>query len=152
VRRESTWLRSVGLEPTVFCGGGWYIDERVAGAAADLGYVDCTATAFRPAYLAKAEPHLSLSRPCWLDLTGGRRLLEVPTTHSLGMLIRALLAKGKLRQPLVHAYFHDTDLLDRGRAAALHAALVLLARRRVPADLDQVSKQARAEDLPVFRL
>jgi hypothetical protein len=152
VRREGEWLRSVGLKPTLFCAGGWYFDERVAEAASDLGYVDCSATAFRPTFLATDEPHLSLNRPCWLEVSTGRRLLELPTTHSLGMLIRSLLPNGNLSQPLVHVYFHDTDLLDRRRAAALHAALVMLARRRAPADLDRVSNQARADDLPVCRL
>jgi hypothetical protein len=152
VRREGAWLRNAGLEPTLFCGGGWYVDDRVAEAAADLGYVDCTATAFRPAYLAEGEPYLSLSRPCWLELSAGQRLLELPTTHSLGMLMRALLPNGQLDQPLVHVYFHDTDLLDRRRAAGLRASLGVLALRRTPADLDRVATEARAEDLPVCRL
>jgi hypothetical protein len=152
VRREGEWLRSAGLEPTLFCGGGWYVDKRVAEAAADLGYVDCTATAFRPTYLSEAEANLRLSQPCWLDLTGGRRLLELPTTHSLGMLLRALRPRGDLSQPLVHVYFHDTDLLQRRRAVALYGALVLLARRRAPADLDLVARRACAEDLPICQL
>jgi hypothetical protein len=42
VREQGSWLRSVGLEATLFCGGGWYFDERVADAVADLGYADCT--------------------------------------------------------------------------------------------------------------
>src|SRR5262249_9743956 len=44
VRDEAAWLRREGLEPRFFCGGGWYMDESVAAALADLGYVDCTAT------------------------------------------------------------------------------------------------------------
>ena len=36
----------------------------------------------------------------------------------------------------MHAYFHDTDLLDRKRRAALRVALGLLARRREATDLD----------------
>ena len=88
VREQGSWLRSVGLEATLFCGGGWYFDEGVADAVADLGYADCTATAFRPAYLADDAPHLQLAEPAWLELAGGRRLLELPTTHSIGMLAR----------------------------------------------------------------
>jgi hypothetical protein len=34
----------------------------------------------------------------------------------------------------VHAYFHDYDLLDGKRRAALVAALRVLGRRRPPAD------------------
>ncbi len=37
--------------PTLFAGGGWYWDAGVGEAVAELGYADCTATAFRPPYL-----------------------------------------------------------------------------------------------------
>ena len=33
VRREALWMREQGLEPRLFCGGGWYIDEGVAAVA-----------------------------------------------------------------------------------------------------------------------
>lgn len=151
VRREGAWLREAGLEPTLFCGGGWYIDAGVAAAAADLGYADCTATAFRPRYLPAGARWLGLERPCWVELPTGERLLELPTTHSLGMMARAAAQPGALRDPLVHLYFHDTDLLDRRRAGALRVALALLARRRRPADLDRVAADARADDLAVCR-
>ena len=49
LRREGEWLREQGLKPRFFCGGGWYTDADVMSAVADLGYVDCTATAWRPA-------------------------------------------------------------------------------------------------------
>src|SRR5438552_2519810 len=84
VRREGTWLREAGLEPTLFCGGGWYSDEDVAEAVAELGYADCTATAFRPPYLADGAPRLRLDRPARLELPSGRLLLELPSTHSIG--------------------------------------------------------------------
>jgi hypothetical protein len=151
VRREGSWLREAGLEPTVFCGGGWYLDEAVAGAVAALGYADCTATAFRLRYLSESERRLEAAEPCHLELHDGRRLLELPTTHSLGMLSRAALRPDTLREPLVHVYFHDTDLLDRRRAAALRLALALLARRRAPSDLDAAIRRARAQELPVRR-
>jgi hypothetical protein len=152
VRREGAWLRDVGLRPTLFCGGGWYVDEETAAAVAELGYADCTATAFRPAYLAATQPHLSATRPCWLELRSGGRLLELPTTHSLGMLARELVRRRSLDEPLVHVYFHDTDLLDRARVQAVRASLALLARRRAPTDLDRVAAEVRAQDLPVCRL
>jgi hypothetical protein len=135
VRREAAWLRSHGLEPLFFCGGAWYLDPDVADTLAELGYADCTATAFRPAYLPAGAPRVSLSEPAWLRLPGGRRLLELPTTHSLGMLARAVVRPRALREPVVHAYFHDTDLLDPNRRAALVLALRLLGRRRRPTDL-----------------
>ena len=47
--------------------------------------------------------------------TGGE-LLELPTTHSLGMAARAALSRRGSAEPVVHVYFHDTDLLDRRRA------------------------------------
>jgi hypothetical protein len=152
VRREAGWLRESGLRPTVFCGGGWYLDEAVAAIVAEVGYADCTATAFRPSYLAEDAPSATISDPCWLELPGGLRLLELPTTHSLGMLVRALGRRRALVEPLVHVYFHDTDFVDRRRWTALELALRFLARRRVPADLDRVASEAREADLAVRRV
>jgi hypothetical protein len=135
VREEAAWLRREGLEPRFFCGGGWYMDESVAAALADLGYVDCTATAFRPEYLAEGAPRIGLDAPAWLRL-GERRLLELPSTHSLGMAARAAASSLPAH---VHVYFHDTDLLDSRRRVALRAGLALLGRRRTPLDLDQLA-------------
>ena len=84
VRREGAWLREQGLQPGFFCGGGWYTDAGVMAAAADLGYVDCTATAWRPSYLPPGEPRAELAQPAWVRLDDGRLILELPTTHSLG--------------------------------------------------------------------
>jgi hypothetical protein len=139
VREEGAWLRKQGLAPTHFCGGGWYMDERVAGALAELGYADCTATAFRPSYLAPDAPRLELDRPAWLTLGNGR-LLELPTTHSLGLAARAALSRNL--PDAVHVYFHDTDLLSHRRRLALVAALELLGRRRPVLDLEQLAVAA----------
>ena len=139
VREEGAWLREQGLRPTLFCGGGWFVDATVAAAAASLGYADCTATSFRPSYLPAGAPRAGLAAPTWLELDGGR-LLELPTTHSIGMLLRSALDPRALREQVVHAYFHDTDLLDRRRALALRAGLALLARRRTPTDLDLLAR------------
>jgi hypothetical protein len=128
VRREGERLRAEGLDVTLFCGGGWYMDEEVAEAVAALGYLDLTATSFRPSYLTAGAPRLSLGEPALLALPSGTRLAELPSTHSLGMLARGVL--GRLGAPLVHVYFHDTDLLDWRRSLALVAALVALGRRR----------------------
>jgi hypothetical protein len=146
VRREGAWLREVGLRPTLFCGGGWYADADVAEAAAELGYADCTATAFDPPYLAADAPRLRLAAPTRLVLPSGRRLLELPSTHSIGMLVRLL--PRCLDAPLVHVYFHDTDLLDRRRSLALRAGLRLLALRRTPSDLDAVAAAVAADEVP----
>jgi len=143
VREQGRWLRSVGLEARFFCGGGWYLDAAVAEAVAELGYTDCTATAFRPEYLAPDAPHVELHEPAWLELRGGRRLLELPTTHSIGMLARGLL--GPFRPQVVHAYFHDTDLLDRRRYAALRVGLAFLALKRTAVDLDELQRGLRPE-------
>jgi len=118
VRREGAWLREQGLRPTLFCGGGWYTDDGVRAAAAELGYADCTSREGAP-----------------------RRdgdLVELPTTRSVGQLARGVL--GRLDEPVVHAYFHDYDLLDARRRVALVWALRLLARRREPTDLDVLRK------------
>jgi hypothetical protein len=139
VRSEAAWLRDHGFEPRLFCAGGWYMDGALAAALAELGYADCSATAFRPSYLAPGTPRLALAEPAWLRVDGGARLLELPSTHSLGMSARAALT------PLprhVHVYFHDTDLLSRPRRLALQAALALLGRRRRPIDLEQLRSLA----------
>jgi hypothetical protein len=129
VRREVEWLRERGLEPELFAGGGWYMDDDVADALAELGLVDCTGTAFTPSYLAPDAPRLAAAQPTTLELPSGRRLAEVPATHSLGMLARAVTSP---LPPVVHAYFHDTDLLDRKRGVALGLALRALRFRRSP--------------------
>ena len=139
VREQVGWLAERGLLPRLFVGGGWYMDEPVAAALADLGLADCTATAFAPSYLEPGAPRLSLGEPTSLRV-GGLPLLELPATHSLGMAARAAL--GRLPR-YVHVYFHDTDLLDAGRRRALVWALRLIGRRRPQARLDRV--QAGAE-------
>jgi hypothetical protein len=107
VRREAEWMRERGLEPAFFCGGGWYADDDVRATVAELGLVDCTPR----------------------DGAPGPGVL--PTTHSVGRLARAVL------RPLpvyVHAYFHDYDLLDTKRRAALTTSLRVLGRRSHPGD------------------
>ena len=138
MRREGAWLRAQGLEPRFFCGGGWYTDRDVMGAVAELGYADATATAWRPSYLPPDAPRAALAQPAWVALGDGRRVLELPTTHSLGAAARALL--GSL-PPVVHVHFHDYELLDGRRRAALTATLALLARRRQPAGLDALTAE-----------
>ena len=124
------------------------VAEQVAAVLAERGFADCTATAFRPAYLPAGASRLHLGEPAYVELSGGRRLLELPTTHSLGMLARAVAAR--LPEPLVHAYFHDTDLLDRARRTALTAALTLLGRRRTPTDLAAVQRGLTPEKTMSF--
>jgi len=138
VRHEGGWLREQGLEPRLFCGGGWYIDEQVLAAAADLGYRDCTATAWRPSYLPAGSPRAALAQPAWVRLGDGRSVLELPTTHSLGAAARALA--GPLPR-VVHVHFHDYELLEAKRRAALVAVLGVLARRRRPVRLDELTAE-----------
>lgn len=140
VRREGEWMSTSGLAPTLFCAGGWYVDEGVAEAVADLGLVDCSATAFRPGYLGVEEPRLQLEAPARIVLPSGKRLLELPSTHSLGMAARGSL--GRLGRNVVHVYFHDTDLLSPSRRAALVGALRVLGRRRHALDLDELADVA----------
>src|SRR5438128_4536695 len=138
VRQQAEWLRARGLDVSLFCGGGWYMDETVAETLADLDFADCTATAFRPRYLAADAPRLGARHPCYVELASGRKLLELPTTHSIGMLARGLL--GPFFGPVVHAYFHDTDLLDQKRRAALRFGLAFLAAKRSRTDLDRLQR------------
>jgi hypothetical protein len=137
VREQVGWLHERGLRPRLFAGGGWYLDERVASALAELGLADCTATAFRPSYLAPDAPRLALAEPVRLRV-GGAHLLELPATHSLGMAARAVL---RGLPDYVHLYFHDTDLLDRKRARALEWTLRILGRRRRPERLDRLEAE-----------
>ncbi len=108
VREEGVWLRESGLAPTLFCGGGWYMDEAVAETVASLGYTDCTS---------------SRGGPCLVRLRNGALLGELPTTHSIGALARNAPRR---HPPFLHAYFHDYDLLDRKRRYALLVSLSLL--------------------------
>jgi hypothetical protein len=107
VRDEAAWLRERGLAPRWFCGGGWYTDDAVREAVRELGLIDCT------------------------ERGGAPKTGVLPTTHSLGQLARAVL--GPLPE-YVHAYFHDYDLLDRQRRAALVMSLKVLGRRSRRAD------------------
>jgi hypothetical protein len=148
VRKQGEWLHSRDLDVQFFCGGGWYLDASVADAVAELGYTDCTATAFRPDYLEPGAAHVQVQEPTWLELPSGRRLLELPTTHSIGMLARGLL--GPFRRQVVHAYFHDTDLLDRRRRIALRVGLAFLGLKRVPSDLEELQRGLRPEKTMSF--
>jgi hypothetical protein len=149
VRAEADWLREHELQPRVWCGGGWYIDEDVAETIAGLGYADCSATAFRPSYLRARAPRLSLAEPAWIRLRRDR-FLELPSTHSLGKAARA--AFGPL-PGYVHVYFHDTDLLDFRRRLALVGTLAVLGRRRAPTDLERVAAEVAldAPEVPFSR-
>ena len=153
VRAALATLAGHGLAPRFFCGGNWYLDERVAGVLAAAGLADCTATAFTPRHLPAGAVRLALATPAWLRIAapGGAgpvpgvpgvpappaRLLELPTTHSLGMTARAALSPAAPRT--LHCYFHDTDLVVPSRARALAVALAVLGRRRRPLDLDELA-------------
>ena len=138
VLEEGRRLRELGLAPKAFCGGGWYTDTAVAEACAELGYVDCTPRASRPSYLAPDERWASLATPASIGLPSGASLLAIPTTHSLGDLARALA--GRALPAFVHAYFHDTDLVDGRRRGLLEVLLRVLARRARPTDLDALAR------------
>jgi hypothetical protein len=138
VRAEAEWLRGHGLEPRFFCGGGWYLDAPLARTLAELGYVDCTATTFRQPYLADGAPRLQLAGPARVTLPSGTTLLELPATHSLGMLARGVL---RLRG-LVHVHFHDWELVDRRRALALELLLRALRLRRTPLTVAELARKA----------
>ena len=140
VLAEGARMRELGLAPTLFCGGGWYTDDEVVEACAELGYVDCTPRARRPPYLREGERWASLAGQAVVELPSGRTLTAIPTTHSLGDLARALPRRDL--PELVHVYFHDTDLLDARRRALLRVALPALARRARVTDLDTLATRS----------
>jgi hypothetical protein len=144
VLAEGRRLRELGLAPTVFCGGGWYTDAEVAEACAELGYVDCTARRERPGYLPPGAAWATLASPARVRLPSSRRLLAVPTTHSLGGLARSLMRRAAL-PIVVHAYLHDTDLLDFRRRAVLPLLLGLLRGRSLVSDLDALAASIESE-------
>ena len=139
VRAEAEWLRSHGLAPRYFCGGGWYLDAPVAETLATLGYVDCTATTL-PAGIPRVDaPRLQLDGPRTLRLPSGAQLLELPATHSLGMLARGLASLPRARaRPLPR--------LGARRPAARDALDVRAARccgcRRRPIEVDELARHA----------
>ncbi|HEY2326981.1 MAG TPA: hypothetical protein VGH52_05795 [Gaiellaceae bacterium] len=142
VREQADWLRANELMPRYFCGGGWYVDEALAETLAQHGYVDCTATTFQQSYLAADAPRLQLDGPRRLLLGSGATLLELPATHSLGMLGRGL---ARLRGP-VHVHFHDWELAEPRRALAIPVLLRMLRVLRKPLDIDELAE--RAADAP----
>jgi hypothetical protein len=133
VRAEGQRLRSLGLRPLLFCGGGWYTDAAVAEACAALGYVDCTPRSERPAYLDDGAAWAELDAPARVRLPSGGMLAALPTTRSLGSLGRSVWTRRGPTEPVVHVYFHDTDLVDARRRVLLRTLLAILARRRRPA-------------------
>ena len=141
VRREAAWLAEHGIESTLFCGGGWYTDGAVATACAELGYVDCTPRARRPPYLDGAAAWAELDEPRRIAIDG-HVLCAVPTTHGAGDLARALVRPGLPDR--VHAYFHDTDLVEQRRRALIVGSLTVLGRRRPATTLDEVAAGACA--------
>ena len=145
VRREGAWLAERGITPTLYCGGGWYTDRGVAAACAELGYADCTPRVARPSYLPEGAAWAELDGPARLELDGST-LCAVPTSHGAGDLARVLVRPGLA--PRVHAYFHDTDLVQPRRRALIVAALAVLGRRRPATDLDAIASATR-EDAPV---
>jgi hypothetical protein len=140
VRGEAEWLREHGISPRFFCGGGWYLDVPLAETLAGLDYVDCTATTFRQSYLDEKAPRLQLDGPAAVSLPSGASLLELPATHSLGMLARDLVTINGL----VHLHFHDWELVDRRRSAALGVLLRALRLRRRPLTIEQLAERASA--------
>jgi hypothetical protein len=140
VRREGAWLVAREVRPTLFCGGGWYTDRSVAGACAELGYADCTPRVVRPPYLPDGAAWAQLEAPARVEVDGAS-LCAVPTSHGAGDLARALARPGLPDR--VHAYFHDTDLVEPRRRALIVAALALLGRRRPATDLDVVASATR---------
>jgi hypothetical protein len=146
VRREGAWLREHDLAPKLYCGGGWYTDASVAEACTELGYLDVTPRTARPAYLTETAAWAELREPARIELANGT-LRAVPTTHGAGDLLRALVRPRGLPER-VHAYFHDTDVVDARRRRLIVAGLTLLGARRPRTDLDALGRSL--DDAPLM--
>jgi len=133
VAGEAEWLRTNGLAPDLFCGGGWYTDIGVAEACAAAGYTDCTPRTTRPGYLAQDEKWAQLDAPAVVGLPSGVELLALPTTHSIGDALRDAVRPGL--PPRMHVYLHDTDLVAPRRRRLVYLTLHLLGLRRKGSDL-----------------
>ncbi len=142
VLREAAWLRREGVAASCFCGGGWYSDASVAEACASLGYVDCTPRTHRPPRLEDGGAWLELAVPTRIA-TGGGSVLAVPTTHSLGELVRLAFRPKPTPATVVHGYLHDTDLLDGRRRRFLVGAMRVLGRRRTVRDIETLAADVR---------
>ena len=122
VRREAAWLRARGLEP------------RSSAAAAGTPTTRCGRRS--PSSATSTAPRA----------TGAPRrdgdLVELPTTHSLGALARGVLGRSP---PVVHAYFHDYDLLD-SRAASRSVGARGSSAAAASRCLDSLRQLSRAED------
>lgn len=144
VREEAAAFAAADVEARFFCGGAWYMDAAVAAAVADLGYADCSATTYALPYLDAGAPHVRVAGPSRLRLADGRLLTELPATHSIGMLVRAVATPGLGAG--VHVYLHDWDAADPRRRLALRAALAVLALRRPRLTLAELAE--RSADAP----
>ena len=80
-----------------------------------------------------------------IALPSGARLLELPSTHSLGMASRAVL-RPSLGVGVIHVYFHDTDLLSAPRRSAL-AADARAARQAAPPRSTSTSSPTSSADV-----
>jgi hypothetical protein len=57
---------------------------------------------------------------------------------------------GPFRRQVVHAYFHDTDLLDRRRTLALRIGLSFLGLKRTATDLRELQRGLRPANTMSF--
>ena len=151
VRREGGLARATAASaPTLFCGGGWYTDRDVArglrGArlrrlhpAGDPARRTCSA----------ARPGRSSRRRRASTLDGGA--LPRRADDARRRRPRAVGRRGPGSPTRVHAYFHDTDLLDGRRRALI--VLGAAAPRPPPArDRSRRGSAGSCATAPVRRL
>ena len=100
VRREGAWLREQGLEPRFFCGGGWYTDAGRDGGRRRSRLRRLHGDRVAAVVPARRERRRAgLDQPAWVRLDDGRRVLELPTTHSLGAAASSLAAAPAAGRP-----------------------------------------------------
>ena len=139
---QVAWLHERGLRPRLFAGGGWYMDEGVAAALAELDLADCTATAFRPSYLAAGRG----SRSRWPSRPGfasARRRAARAPGHALARDGRARGARAAY-PPTSTSTSTTRTCSTAGRRRALEWALRIIGRRRRPERLDRLRRRRRA--------
>ena len=114
----------------LFCGGGWYTDPAGRRGVRRARLRRLHGDRLPPGYLAAGAPRLALAGARAGSCPSGRRLLELPSTHSLGMLAARADAAGLALPSSTSTSTTPTSSTRAAGRARLVAARLLGRRRR----------------------